>query len=54
MGGAIFNQIRIELEKGEAGDLTQLVPKLMYAAVQPYLGPEAAMEDLNRAPPSDA
>ena len=51
VGGAIFSRIRIEVEKGDPSALTDLLPKMMYSAVLPYLGPEAAMEELHRTPP---
>jgi AcrR family transcriptional regulator len=51
IGGTIYNQIRIRIETGGVATLTDLVPKMMYTAVLPYLGPEAASEELGRAPP---
>jgi AcrR family transcriptional regulator len=40
----------------ESGELhvTGLVPELMYTAVRPYLGEEAALEELRIAPPPEA
>jgi AcrR family transcriptional regulator len=46
VGGAIFGQIRKEIETGGAESLTALLPKMMYMAVLPYLGPEIAQEEL--------
>jgi AcrR family transcriptional regulator len=39
----------------EPGELhvTELVPELMYTAVRPYLGEEAALEELKMPPPGD-
>jgi AcrR family transcriptional regulator len=51
VGGAIFSQIRLEIENGTPESLTALLPKMMYSAVLPYLGPEAASEELDRLPP---
>lgn len=47
IGGAIYNQIRTEIEKGNVDTLTGLVPKMMYNAVLPYLGAEVALEELS-------
>jgi AcrR family transcriptional regulator len=46
VGGAIFNRIRSEVEAGDTDSLPELLPKMMYVAVLPYLGPEAAAEEL--------
>lgn len=43
--GGIFNQVRAALERDEP-DGYSLIPPLMYAAVQPYLGPDAALAEL--------
>lgn len=50
--GAIFNQILFEVEKENFESLPGLLPKLMYSAVLPYLGPEVAREELGRAVPA--
>jgi hypothetical protein len=47
VGGAIFNQIRIELEGGDIDGLTALVPKMMYSAVLAR-GPDLAQEPVAR------
>ena len=52
VGGAIFNQMRIEIEAGRLGTIEELVPRMMYTAVLPYLGPEAAREELLLPPPA--
>jgi AcrR family transcriptional regulator len=53
--GAIFNQILFEIERDNYENLRLLVPKLMYSAVLPYLGPDAAAEELRRpVPPRSA
>lgn len=57
IGGTIFNRIRVEIEAGNVEQLDQLAPQLMYAAVLPYLGAEAAREELELPrpdPPSSA
>jgi hypothetical protein len=48
---AIFNQILFEIERGNYENLRPLVPKMMYSAVLPYLGPDVAAEELHRAVP---
>jgi AcrR family transcriptional regulator len=50
IGGAIFNQIYAAVGRGVRPS-KEIVPGLMYAAVLPYLGPEAAAEELRIAPP---
>ena len=52
IGGAIFNQILFEIERDNYENLRLLVPKMMYSAVLPYLGPDAAAEELQRPVPS--
>lgn len=46
VGGAIFSRIRSEIETGGPESLTALLPKMMYMAVFPYLGPDLAREEL--------
>lgn len=53
IGGAIFSQMRLQIETGSRESLTALVPKMMHMAVLPYLGPEAAAEELAMPPPAD-
>ena len=51
VGGAIFSRIRSEVECGDTATLPGLLPKMMYTAVLPYLGPEVAAEELEIPPP---
>ncbi|MGN6253769.1 MAG: TetR/AcrR family transcriptional regulator [Solirubrobacterales bacterium] len=51
VGGAIFNQMHIALERGELDRGEEMVPQLMYTVVLPYLGTEAALEELELPPP---
>jgi AcrR family transcriptional regulator len=52
LGGAIFNQAYIAASRGrQLPSERELVPILMYAAVLPYLGPDAAAAELGREPP---
>ena len=51
IGGAIYNRIHVEVAAGRYDSLTGLVPSLMYNAVLPYLGTEAALAELHRSPP---
>jgi AcrR family transcriptional regulator len=50
--GAIYNRIHALIEDGEFERGAEVLPELMYTAVLPYAGPEAALEELRRAPPS--
>lgn len=52
IGGGILARIYAAVEGGtlELGEET--VPQLMYAAVLPYLGPEAAQRELDIRPPA--
>lgn len=53
IGGGIFSQIYSTVGlKGAMPVESEIVPELMYTAVLPYLGEEAAREELT-APPSD-
>ncbi len=52
VGGGIFNQLYLALESRSPVPVEgDLVPKLMYAAVLPYLGSEAALAELRIPPP---
>lgn len=53
IGGGIFNRIFATVSQGEPiPPEPEIVPQLMYGAVLPYLGPEAAREELTiPAPP---
>ncbi|HWB69082.1 MAG TPA: hypothetical protein VG518_03820, partial [Solirubrobacterales bacterium] len=54
IGGVVFARIQEGAEKGEFKELgEEEVPQLMYAAVFPYLGVEAAEEELHIPPPPD-
>ena len=50
LGGSIYNQIRLTIQADTLSP--DLVPKLLYNVVLPYLGSEAAEQELNRAPPT--
>jgi AcrR family transcriptional regulator len=53
VGGGIFNQMY--LAAGQRGPMPaerDIVPKMMYAAVLPYVGAEAAAEELEIPPPA--
>jgi AcrR family transcriptional regulator len=51
IAGAIYSQIWTEIEKGNFDTLLDPVPKWMYNVVLPYLGAEAALEELSIPPP---
>jgi AcrR family transcriptional regulator len=53
IGGVVFARIQEAVAKGELGLGEEEIPELMYAAVFPYLGPEAAEEELHTPPPPD-
>ena len=46
VGGVVFARIQEAVAKGELGLGEEEIPELMYAAVFPYLGAEAAEEEL--------
>lgn len=48
LAGSAYGQIYSKVVRGEAGALPALIPQLMSAAVMPYLGVEAALEELSR------
>jgi AcrR family transcriptional regulator len=48
LAGAAYGQVYSRVVRGCAEELPELVPQLMSAAVLPYLGMEAAMEELSR------
>jgi AcrR family transcriptional regulator len=52
VAGAVFNQMRLILERGEMGRGRDYVPELMYTVILPYLGTEAALEELDMPPPA--
>jgi len=47
MSGALFNQMHLAQQQGALGEADELVPQLMYFLVLPYLGVEAAIEELS-------
>jgi len=53
VGGVVFARVQEGVAKGELGLGEEEVPQLMYAAVFPYLGSEAAEEELRIPPPPD-
>jgi AcrR family transcriptional regulator len=46
VGGGVFGQVRILVAARRFEELPEMVPVLMYAVVLPYLGPEAAADEL--------
>lgn len=52
IGGVVFARVQEAVAEGELGLGEEEIPQLMYAAVFPYLGAEAAEEEL-RIPPPD-
>ena len=53
VGGVVFARIQEAVAEGELGLGEEEIPELMYAAVFPYLGAEAAEEELRIKPPPD-
>jgi len=53
VAGAIYNQMRVILEQGGIDRGREHVPELMYTVVLPYLGREAALEELEMPPPEE-
>lgn len=51
VGGVVFTRVQEAVAKGELGLGEEEIPQLMYAAVFPYLGAEAAEEELRIPPP---
>lgn len=51
VGGVVFARIQEAVAEGELGLGEDEIPELMYGAVFPYLGAEAAAEELRFAPP---
>lgn len=49
LAGSAYGQVYAKVVRGDADELPALVPQLMSAAVMPYLGVEAALEELNRS-----
>lgn len=51
--GAVAETLRRQQEGVESADTVAIVPHMMYAAVRPYLGEEAARRELTVPPPPD-
>jgi AcrR family transcriptional regulator len=54
IGGVLFARIQEAVAEGELGLGEEEIPQLMYAAVFPYFGAEAADEELRIPPPDPA
>jgi len=48
LAGSAYGQVYSRIVQGRGDELPELVPQLMSTAVMPYLGLEAAMEELSR------
>jgi AcrR family transcriptional regulator len=53
VGGVMFARLQEAVAEGELGLGEEEIPELMYGAVFPYLGAEAAAEELRIPPPPD-
>jgi AcrR family transcriptional regulator len=53
VGGVVFARIQEAVSEGELALGEEEIPELMYGAVFPYLGAEAAAEELRIPPPPD-
>jgi AcrR family transcriptional regulator len=53
VGGVLFARLQEGVVEGELGVGEEEIPELMYAAVFPYLGAEAAEEELRIPPPPE-
>jgi hypothetical protein len=53
MVGSVVEGLRRQQEGTLPGDVVSLVPRMMYVAVRPYLGEEAARRELEIPPPPD-
>jgi AcrR family transcriptional regulator len=54
IGGVVFTRVQEAVAKGELAQGEEEIPELMYGAVFPYLGAEAAEEELRIPPPDPA
>jgi AcrR family transcriptional regulator len=54
IGGVLFARIQEAVAEGELGLGEEEIPQLMYAAVFPYFGAEAADEELRIPPPPES
>jgi AcrR family transcriptional regulator len=50
LAGSAYGQVYAKVVRGDTDDLPTLVPQLMSAVVMPYLGVEAALEELSSSP----
>jgi AcrR family transcriptional regulator len=48
LAGSAYGQVYAKVVRGDTDELPKLIPQLMSAAVMPYLGVEAALEELDR------
>jgi AcrR family transcriptional regulator len=46
IGGAVFEQVAIWMNRGAGERLPDLLPQVMFLVVQPYLGTEEAMKEM--------
>lgn len=53
IAGAVFSRMRLIFEQGETALSHEHVPELMYTVVLPYVGAEAALEELEIPPPGE-
>jgi len=49
--GTIYNRMHVAIEAGDLAAGREMVPELMFTAVRPYCGREAALEELSIPPP---
>jgi hypothetical protein len=49
--GAILSQVITQMRGSDTSEAERFVPELMYLAVRPYLGRQAALEELTMPPP---
>jgi AcrR family transcriptional regulator len=52
LNGAVFHQMLAAIAHDQYERFAEFLPELMYAVVLPYLGPEAAAEELEIGPPA--
>ena len=52
LNGAVFHQMLSAIANDQYDRFAEFLPELMYAAVLPYVGPEAAAEELAIGPPT--
>jgi hypothetical protein len=51
IGGTVLMRINAAAQSGDLSGAERLLPEMMYVAVLPYLGPEAAEAELSAPPP---